>query len=161
MMTCRETRRRRLRVDDGARRLSAHQEPPLGSGPESCRGFSAVTDRGVTAAAPAKLAAQAKSAIAMAQAGLSSQGEPGQKPSQEPGKANERNAKGGSGDRKDDRTNVAGAAPGPNQTGSSGFIALPERDRKAIQQTRNEKYADEYGRDIEQYMRNLADQEAK
>ena len=42
--------------------------------------------------------------------------------------------------------------------GKGQFIGLPTRDRKAIQQSQAEKYPEEYGGMIEQYMKNLADQ---
>ena len=43
-------------------------------------------------------------------------------------------------------------------TGSSSFTRLPSRDRAAIQQSQNEKYPQEYGPLVEQYLRNLSDQ---
>jgi hypothetical protein len=42
--------------------------------------------------------------------------------------------------------------------GKGQFIGLPARDRAAIQQSQSEKYPEEYGGMIEQYMKNLADQ---
>ena len=42
--------------------------------------------------------------------------------------------------------------------GSGQFIGLPARDRAAIQQSQSEKYPEEYGGMIEQYLKNLADQ---
>ena len=40
--------------------------------------------------------------------------------------------------------------------GAGRFVALPERDRAAVQQSQSEKYPQEYGSMIEEYMRNLA-----
>ncbi|HEX4084083.1 MAG TPA: hypothetical protein VHY22_04170 [Chthoniobacteraceae bacterium] len=40
--------------------------------------------------------------------------------------------------------------------GGSQFIALPERDRAALQQSQSEKYPQEYGAEVEEYMRSLA-----
>jgi hypothetical protein len=45
--------------------------------------------------------------------------------------------------------------------GASTFVALPQRDRQAIQQSRSEKYPEEYGAMIEQYFKNVSDQESK
>ena len=42
--------------------------------------------------------------------------------------------------------------------GKGQFIGLPARDRAAIKQSQAEKYPEEYGPVIEQYMRNLAEQ---
>lgn len=43
-------------------------------------------------------------------------------------------------------------------TGSSSFTRLPGRDRAALQQSQTEKYPQEYGPLVEQYLRNLSDQ---
>ena len=43
-------------------------------------------------------------------------------------------------------------------TGQSAYLGLPARDRQAIKQSQSEKYPEEYGAMIEQYLRNLADQ---
>jgi hypothetical protein len=40
--------------------------------------------------------------------------------------------------------------------GTGKFLGLPERDRAAIQQSQSEKYPQEYGAMIEEYMRSLA-----
>jgi hypothetical protein len=40
--------------------------------------------------------------------------------------------------------------------GQAQFLGLPERDRAAIQQSQSEKYPQEYGAMIEEYMRSLA-----
>lgn len=57
----------------------------------------------------------------------------------------------------------AGGADGPRQntTGSGRFTSLPKRDRAAIQQSQAEKYPQEYGPLVEQYLKNLSDQSSK
>jgi hypothetical protein len=40
--------------------------------------------------------------------------------------------------------------------GASHFLGLPERDRAAVQQSQSEKYPQEYGSMIEEYMRSLS-----
>jgi len=40
--------------------------------------------------------------------------------------------------------------------GAAQFLALPERDRAALRQSQSEKYPQEYGSMIEEYMRGLA-----
>jgi hypothetical protein len=45
--------------------------------------------------------------------------------------------------------------------GASGFVALPPRERQAIQQSSREKYPEEYSDMIEQYLKNVSDQESK
>lgn len=93
---------------------------------------------------------------------------PGQSPapSQSPsdGKGQASSATGdhqGSGHRQD--THPDGAADGPSQrgniTGTSAYLSLPARDRQAIQQTQSEKYPEEYGPAIEEYLKNLSDQD--
>jgi hypothetical protein len=46
-------------------------------------------------------------------------------------------------------------------TGSSSYLALPARDRQAIQQTQGEKYPEEYGPAVEEYLKNLSDQDGR
>jgi len=41
------------------------------------------------------------------------------------------------------------------------FIGLPARDRAVIEQSQSEKYPEEYGSMVEQYMQNLSDTKAK
>jgi len=41
------------------------------------------------------------------------------------------------------------------------LIGLPARDRAAITQSQNDKYPQEYGSQIEQYLKNLSDEEGK
>jgi len=43
--------------------------------------------------------------------------------------------------------------------GAGTFMSLPARDRAALKQTQKDKYPEEYGPAIEQYLKNLSDQE--
>ena len=54
----------------------------------------------------------------------------------------------------------AGGADGPlgDVKGRSNFIGLPKRDRNAIIQSQTEKYPEEFGSLVEQYLKNLSDQ---
>lgn len=54
----------------------------------------------------------------------------------------------------------AGGADGArrNATGAGQYTGLPKRDRAAIQQSQGEKYPQEYGPLVEQYLKNLSDQ---
>jgi hypothetical protein len=45
--------------------------------------------------------------------------------------------------------------------GSGAFAKLPSRDRAALRQSQSEKYPPEYAPLVEQYLKNLSDQEAK
>ena len=45
--------------------------------------------------------------------------------------------------------------------GASAFVQLPPRDRQALQQSQAEKYPEEYGNMVEQYLRNLSDGDNK
>ena len=49
--------------------------------------------------------------------------------------------------------------PRGDVTGASTFMSLPARDRQALKQTQKDKYPEEYGPAIEQYLKNLSDQE--
>lgn len=122
-------------------------------------------------------AGQAKAELAKAQAAMAQAQMPGQQPGQEPGqeagppgqepgqkpgdkpgeKSDERNAKAGKGERKDANVNADGHASGHSNVGSSKFLALQARDRDAIKQDHNEKYPEEYGVMIQQYLKNLSD----
>jgi hypothetical protein len=44
--------------------------------------------------------------------------------------------------------------------GNSHFLRLPERDRKAIEQSQSEKYPQQYAAKVEQYLENLASDDA-
>ena len=129
------------------------------------------------AADAAQALAQAQAALALAQAGLSSQmaqgqgqgQQPGQgqspgqgqgqgKDSQQPGPGQGTPPPRGSG--KDGNWSGAGGASGARRatSGNGTFIGLPQRDRAAIQQSQAEKYPQEYGPLVEQYLKNLSDQ---
>ena len=45
--------------------------------------------------------------------------------------------------------------------GGHSYIGLPKRDRAAILQSQSEKYPQEYGPLVEQYLKNLADQSSE
>ena len=53
----------------------------------------------------------------------------------------------------------SGGADGPTRStaGAGQFSGLPKRDRAAIQQSQGEKYPQEYGPLVEQYLKNLSD----
>lgn len=121
--------------------------------------------------------AQAQAALALAQAGLSSQmaqgqgQQPGQQqgqgqspgqgqgqPGEQPGPGQGTPPPRGTG--KEGNWSGAGGANGPRRSvaGDGTFIGLPQRDRAAIQQSQAEKYPQEYGPLVEQYLKNLSDQ---
>jgi hypothetical protein len=122
-----------------------------------------------SAAAAAQALAQAQAALALAQAGLGSQ--PGNQPGNQPGQGqgqgqgqgrNQGRAPGTPGPQGDGQGNWAGAGgtEGARRgtAGSSTFVGLPKRDRAALQQSQSEKYPQEYGPLVEQYLKNLSDQ---
>ncbi len=101
--------------------------------------------------------AQAQAALADAAAGEIGAGEgqgqgQAQGQGQEPGK--------GHGTAGEGNWNGASSSGGIAAVKAAGgqFIGLPPRDRAAIKQSQSEKYPQEYGPLIEQYMKNLADQ---
>jgi hypothetical protein len=112
--------------------------------------------------------AQAQAAIAMAQSGLSSDGQQQASNSQGQGKQagrgktkrSQSSQPGPQGDGREGNWRGQGGADGPTQNaaGSSRFMGLPARDRAAIQQSQGESYPQEYGPLVEQYLRNLSDQ---
>jgi hypothetical protein len=51
------------------------------------------------------------------------------------------------------------ALPNKDPKNNGQYQGLPQRDRNAITQSRNEKYPEEYGAQVEQYLKNLADQD--
>jgi hypothetical protein len=111
---------------------------------------------------------QAKTAMAMAQGGPPEQGPPGEEPGQEPGKpgnkpgqADENKAIGGSGNRKDIGKGTADGGPRKEVSSAGQYLGLPPRDRAALQQSRAEKYPQEYAGQVEQYLQNLSDDSAK
>jgi uncharacterized protein YktA (UPF0223 family) len=128
------------------------------------------------AADAAQALAQAQAALALAQAGLSSQMAQGQGQGQQPGQGQSPGQGQGQGkdgqpgpgqgtppprgSGKDGNWTGAGGANGARRgtTGTGSFIGLPQRDRAAIQQSQAEKYPQEYGPLVEQYLKNLSDQ---
>jgi len=88
----------------------------------------------------------------------SSPGQPSSASSQQSGQSTNQATKGGSGAAEKSWQDQSGAAKtAANSTqGPGAFQGLPDRDRAAIQQSQTEKYPQEYGSMVEQYMRNLA-----
>jgi hypothetical protein len=78
-----------------------------------------------------------------------------------PGPVNENQVTKGVGDRKDTQANATNSGPRGNAAGASNFTSLPARERQAIQQGQKDKYPQEYGPAVEQYLKNLSDQENK
>jgi hypothetical protein len=121
-----------------------------------------------SAAAASEALAQAQAALALAQAGLSSGMAQGQGQGQGKGQGQGRGqGKGqGQGDPAPQGTGRqgnwrgSGGADGPKRgtVGQGQFTKLPARDRAAIQQSQGEKYPQEYGPLVEQYLKNLSDQ---
>lgn len=131
-----------------------------------------------SAQAAAEALAQAQAALSLAQAGAGSQAAmPGQGKGQGEGKGEKGDGegqgkgKGQSQARGKGRPNPEGdgnrgnfdgdgGADGARRgtAGSSQFTRLPNRDRAAIQQSQAEKYPQEYGPLVEQYLKNLSDQ---
>jgi hypothetical protein len=67
----------------------------------------------------------------------------------------------GTGDSPGSRAASEGGPKGDVDPSKSGFVNLPPRDRAALQQSQAEKYPQEYGPIIEQYLRNLSDPEKR
>ena len=138
-----------------------------------------------SASAAAQALAQAQAALALAQAGVGSEaamGQPGEGQGQGQGKGKGKGKGQGQGQGQGQaQANAQGRGKGqPNPqgngnvgnwdgsggadgarngtTGSSSFTRLPNRDRAALQQSQAEKYPQEYGPLVEQYLRNLSDQ---
>jgi hypothetical protein len=131
--------------------------------------------------------AQAAAALSLAQAGLNGQmasaqgqgqqgqgqgqgqGQQGQGKGQQPGQGQARGQGEGKGPNTPNRGagnrnsiqggSFSAAIPGKDEKNAGQYQALPQRDRNAITQSRNEKYPEEYGPQVEQYLKNLADQE--
>jgi len=108
--------------------------------------------------------AQAQAALALAQAGLSAgqgQGQ-GQGQGRNPslGQGQGQGPPGPQGTGRQGNWSGPGGADGPkrNTAGTGQFTGLPKRDRAAIQQSQSEKYPQEYGPLVEQYLKNLSDQ---
>ena len=121
-----------------------------------------------TAAAQAALA-QAQAALAVENgppgseqakgpdAGKPDAGKPGQ-PDDKPGQSNDLNGTdpGKPGDRA-----AQDGGPRGGTAGAAAMVQLPARDRQALQQSQAEKYPEEYGNMVEQYLRNLSDSQSK
>jgi hypothetical protein len=125
--------------------------------------------------------AQAAAALAMIRAGFNgsntfaqavprSQGQAMQGQAQNPsqnqdpkaqGEADEQDPHRSTGNRLGTRSNVQNTGQRGNVTGSSQFLALPARDRAALTQSQNDKYPEQYGPQVEQYLRNLAEQDER
>lgn len=120
-----------------------------------------------SAAAAAQSLAQAQAALALAQAGLSSgmaqagqgQGQ-GQGQAQGQGKGRGQGNPSPQGTGREGNWRGSGGADGAKRgtVGQGQFTGLPARDRAAIQQSQGEKYPQEYGPLVEQYLKNLSDQ---
>lgn len=129
------------------------------------------------AASQAAQAALAKAAasLSMAQAGLSGQMASAQtktqSPAQKPAPGQDKpaptpNATQGNnpapnspGQRQTASGNGQNGGPRRNEKTAGKFLALPARDRAALTQSQNDKYPEEYGAQVEQYLRNLAEEE--
>jgi len=142
-------------LTDGAAQASAGQNSPAQQ----------------SAASASQELAQALAALALAQAGLGSDAalasaEPGQgegkKPGPGPGKGPPQadGTPSPQGDGRAGNWDGRGGADGPRRgtLGPGQFTGLPARDRAAIQQSQSEKYPQEYGPLVEQYLKNLSDQ---
>ena len=124
------------------------------------------------AASAAEALANAQSAMALAQAGLNAQmassGQQGQVPGQGQGTGDGQNAgqpnamasPNANGNGRTGNWSGEGSADGPRRDaqGQGKFTGLPARERAALLQSQAEKYPQEYGPLIEQYLRNLADE---
>jgi hypothetical protein len=120
----------------------------------------------------AEALAQAQAALALAQAGLGSQqammSGQGQQPGQGQGQGRGQSRQPGQGRGQPNAQangnkgnwDGTGGADGPQRgtAGNSQYLGLPKRDRAAIQQSQSEKYPQEYGSLVEQYLKNLSDQ---
>jgi hypothetical protein len=144
-------------MSDGSAQASGGQGPPAQSSSYSA----------------AKSLEQAMAALALAQAGLGSQmaqgqgQQPGQGQGQgqgqTPGQGQGRGTPPPQGTGRQGNWDGSGGTDGArrNSAGASTYIGLPQRDRAAILQSQSEKYPQEYGPLVEQYLKNLADQTEK
>ena len=96
------------------------------------------------------------------------QQQPGQQDqqAQQPGQAQAQNQPGTPPEKaKGDQGNFDGKGGDQGEkrkvSGSSGFLGLPARDRAAIMQSQSEKYPQEYGPMVEQYLKNLSDESSR
>jgi hypothetical protein len=161
--------------------LQAAQASLTSGAAEALAGQSAPAQR--SAANAAEQLSRAQAALSLAQAGLGTQAfkpapgqsqAPGSGQAQGPGRAQSQDAAqsraqgegqgqgmpGREGAGRQGNWDGPGGADGPRRatTGPGGFTRLPPRDRAAIQQSQAEKYPQEYGPMVEQYLRNLSDQ---
>ncbi len=67
-------------------------------------------------------------------------------------------SKGKSSNRTDASEGSGAGGDRANAHGSSAFLGLPERDRDVLRNSQSDKYPEEYGPMIEQYLKNLSDQ---
>jgi hypothetical protein len=122
-----------------------------------------------SASSAARALARAQAALALAQAGLGTQSgmpQPGQGQGQAQGQGQGQGNQPGRGQSSPEGDGRMGNWTGPGGTqgarrgtaGTSAFLGLPKRDRAAIQQSQSEKYPQEYGPLVEQYLKNLSDQ---
>ena len=60
-------------------------------------------------------------------------------------------------------TGPTGQAPGQvaSVNGAGAYIALPQRDRQALKQSQGDKVPQEYAPMVEQYLRNLSDDQGR
>lgn len=58
----------------------------------------------------------------------------------------------------DGRRDAQSGGPRTAEGGSSAFLGLPPRERQALQQSQGDRYPQEYGTMVEQYLRNLSRQ---
>ena len=138
--------------------LPAPAQAPLQSAQQALAKATAATAGNNPAAATANaMAAQAALAQAQAAAAMAAGPHPGQEPGTEPGQGPP--SPGGDGSGNLSKQAQDGAVR--DVTGRSAFIGLPARDRQAIKQSQGEKYPEEYGAMIEQYLLNLAEQSSR
>jgi hypothetical protein len=154
-------------LPDNAEQALEHALEDLGQGSAQAEGGQNQPAQQSAQSASQSLA-QAKAALELAQAGLGMQMAQGQQPGQgqQRGQGQQQGRQpGGSkasprGDSQRGNWDGTGGANGPRNSalGSSAFTGLPKRDRAAILQSQSEKYPQEYGSLVEQYLKNLADQ---
>lgn len=126
---------------------------------------------GQSAAQAQQALAQAQASVAMAQTGMAQAGPPapgqGQSRPQaqagepsagnsSPGSADENNPASGGGNRTDINGGVADAGPRKDVNSPGKFVGLPPRDCQALEQSQAGKYPQAYGPEVEQYLRNLS-----
>lgn len=115
--------------------------------------------------AQASLAA-AQAAAQMAAAGMAQPnpaappGPPGT-PQPDPGMADENKPEPSTGDRKNDAKGATDTGHVAVAGSGNKYVALPQRDRQAIQQSQGELYPKAYGGLVEQYLRNLNNEDSQ